>query len=97
MTKLKVRELAEARGIPNPLALSKQGGLAYAMCHKLWNDQQTRIDLATIDRLCDLLACSPGELFRRDSPAASLRVSQSAEHVPRRMTPRPLRSRQWID
>ena len=57
-------------GIGNALVLSKQSGLAYAMCYKLWNDQQTRIDLTTIDRLCDVLRCSPGDLFVRQAQAA---------------------------
>ena len=60
MIKLIVRDLAMGEGIGNALVLSKQSGLAYAMCYKLWNDQQTRIDLTTIDRLCDVLRCSQG-------------------------------------
>ena len=70
MIKLIVRNLAAAAGIGNALVLSKQSGLAYAMCYKLWNDQQTRIDLTTIDRLCDVLRCSPGDLFVRETGSA---------------------------
>lgn len=69
MIKLNIRSLAAAAGIANPLVFSRQSGLAYAMCYKLWNDQQTRIDLSTIDRLCEVLRCSPGELFIREAPA----------------------------
>jgi len=76
MIKLIVRNLAVAAGIGNALVLSRQSGLAYAMCYKLWNDQQTRIDLTTIDRLCDVLGCSPGDLFVRETAAA--RSSKSA-------------------
>ena len=68
MIKLIVRDLAAAAGMGNALALSRQSGLAYAMCHKLWNDQQTRIDLTTIDRLCEVLGCSPGDLLIRETP-----------------------------
>ena len=70
MIKLIVRNLAAAAGIGNALVLSKQSGLAYAMCYKLWNDQQTRIDLTTIDRLCEVLRCSPGDLFVRETQSA---------------------------
>jgi DNA-binding Xre family transcriptional regulator len=63
MVLLKVRELAEKRGITNPLALSKRSGLAYANCWKIWHDQQTRIDLTTIDRLCEALDCEPGDFL----------------------------------
>ena len=72
MIKLIVRDLAAAVGIGNALVLSRQSGLAYAMCYKLWNDQQTRIDLTTIDRLCEVLRCSPGDLFVREAQAAGL-------------------------
>jgi DNA-binding Xre family transcriptional regulator len=67
MIKLIVRDLAGAAGIGNALVLSRQSGLAYAMCYKLWNDQQTRIDLTTIDRLCEVLRCAPGDLFVREA------------------------------
>jgi putative transcriptional regulator len=70
MIKLNIRALAATAGMGNPLALSRQSGLAYAMCHKLWNDQQTRIDLSTIDRLCEVLMCSPGDLFLRNASPA---------------------------
>ena len=70
MIKLIVRDLAVAAGIGNALVLSKQSGLAYAMCYKLWKDQQTRIDLTTIDRLCEVLRCSPGDLFVRETQSA---------------------------
>ena len=65
MVKLEVRELAEQRGINNPLVLSRESGLAYAVCHKIWNGQQTRISLDTIDQLCEALECEPGDIFVR--------------------------------
>ena len=65
MVKLKIREVAESKGINNPLVLSRQSGIAYANCYKLWHDQQTRIDLATIDRLCEALNCEPCDLIVR--------------------------------
>ena len=77
MIKLIVRSLADAAGIGNALVLSRQSGLAYAMCHKLWNDQQTRIDLTTIDRLCEVLRCSPGDLFVREAQATGKSASLS--------------------
>jgi putative transcriptional regulator len=85
MIKLIVRDLAAAAGIGNALVLSRQSGLAYAMCYKLWNDQQTRIDLTTIDRLCDVLRCSPGDLFVRETPTA--RSSTSAGRPTRKAAP----------
>ena len=65
-------------GIGNALVLSRQSGLAYAMCYKLWNDQQTRIDLTTIDRLCEVFSCSPGDLIVREGGTARERKSVAA-------------------
>ena len=65
MVELKVRELAEQKGINNPLVLSRESGLAYANCHKLWNSRQKMISLDTIDRLCEALDCEPGDIFVR--------------------------------
>jgi putative transcriptional regulator len=103
MIKLNIRPLAAAAGIGNPLVFSKQSGLAYAMCYKLWNDQQTRIDLSTIDRLCDVLRCSPGELFLREAstflkePAAE--AEQGGDQQPGKPEAAPLKCRRirWID
>jgi DNA-binding Xre family transcriptional regulator len=85
MTKLNIRSLAAAAGISNPLVFSKQSGLAYAMCYKLWNDQQSRIDLTTIDRLCDVFRCSPGDLFLRPESGAKPEVNSEDHHLRRQM------------
>jgi DNA-binding Xre family transcriptional regulator len=65
MVDLKVREVAEARGIATPFALSKAAGIAYSNCHKMWNDQQSFISLGAIDRLCEALDCEPGDILVR--------------------------------
>jgi DNA-binding Xre family transcriptional regulator len=75
MVELKVREVAERKGISNPLALSKESGIAYANCHKIWNNQQKMISLDTLDRLCAALGCEPGDILVRvaDNSAESTR------------------------
>lgn len=60
---LRVKEVAEENGIDNPFSLSKQSGLAYANCYKIWHGQQTMIGLDTLDRLCDALGCEPGDIL----------------------------------
>jgi len=57
--------VAERKGINNPLALSKESGIAYANCHKIWNNQQKMISLDTLDRLCAALGCEPGDILVR--------------------------------
>jgi DNA-binding Xre family transcriptional regulator len=63
MIELRVRELAQQRGITNPFSLSKESGVAYSNCYKLWNGQHTMISLETLDRLCEALACEPGDIL----------------------------------
>ena len=65
MVELRLREVAERKGINNPLALSKESGVAYANCYKIWNNQQKMIGLDTLDRLCAALGCEPGDVLVR--------------------------------
>jgi DNA-binding Xre family transcriptional regulator len=61
--KLQVRKVAESRGIENPYGLAAKTGIAYAICYRLWHENQQRIDLKTIVVLCDSLDVEPGDLF----------------------------------
>lgn len=63
MIKLNVRETAEREGYDNPNLLSEATGLPYETCRKLWRGEARRIDLNTIERLCDVLRLRPGQLF----------------------------------
>ena len=65
MVELRIREVAEEKGISNPLTLSQVSGLGYATCHRIWNDPPVMIHLDTLDRLCDALDCEPGDLLVR--------------------------------
>ncbi len=60
---LQVKEVSESKGVDNPFALSQKSGLNYAICYKLWHQNQKRIDLGTLERLCDALKVSPGRFF----------------------------------
>lgn len=61
--RLAVREVAESKGITTPFALSGLTGLNYAICHRLWQGKQQRIDMSTLAKLCDFLKVKPGQLF----------------------------------
>ena len=65
MVELKIREVAEGKGISNPFTLSQATGLAYATCHNIWNGQPRMIGLDTLDRLCEALDCELGDLLVR--------------------------------
>jgi DNA-binding Xre family transcriptional regulator len=73
MIELRVREVAEERGITNPFSLSRESGVAYANCYKLWSGQQKMISLDTLDRLCEALSCEPGDILVK-SPASRRRA-----------------------
>ena len=60
---LKIKEVSESKGVDNPFALSQQSGLNYAICYKLWHGNQKRIDLGTLERLCDTLKVNPSKFF----------------------------------
>ena len=60
---LKVRQLAEQKGVENPFALAKLTGLGYAVCHRMWNGETTLIALETIAKLCDGLKVKPSQLI----------------------------------
>jgi DNA-binding Xre family transcriptional regulator len=61
--KLIVKEVAEKKGISNPYVLANETGLNYAICYRLWNSNQQRIDLKTLARLCEALGVKPGQLL----------------------------------
>lgn len=63
VVRLSVREVAEKKGIKNPLRLSQASGIPYAACHAIWNGEQKQISLETINKLCKALKVRPGALF----------------------------------
>jgi DNA-binding Xre family transcriptional regulator len=63
MIALNISDPAIREGIPNANALAVTTGLPYETCRKLWRGTATRIDLKTIERLCDVLRVRPGQLF----------------------------------
>ena len=63
---LNVREVSESKGVNNPFVLSQKTGINYAICYRLWHSQQRRIDLGTLEKLCDTLKVTPGRLLNYD-------------------------------
>ena len=63
MIRLDVKEIAIREGFENPYALSIAAGLPYETCRKLWQGTAVRIDLRTLEKLCDALDVRPGLLF----------------------------------
>lgn len=62
----KVREIAEAQGIKNPVELQERLGVVYNTARGLWLGFPSRIDLPTLNRVCVRLNCKPGDLLEFD-------------------------------
>lgn len=62
MTHLRVRELAEERGL-NITTLSRRAELAYTTTHALWHGTPQQLNLRTLDRLARALGVSVRDLF----------------------------------
>lgn len=61
--RLTIQDAARRAQIENPFALSRETGIVYAICHRLWGGSQKRIDLPTLAKLCDVLNCEPKDLL----------------------------------
>jgi DNA-binding Xre family transcriptional regulator len=59
-----VREVAERRGLTTAYQLQKGLGVSPDVAARLWQGTFTRLDLATLDRLCEFLKCAPGTLIK---------------------------------
>jgi DNA-binding Xre family transcriptional regulator len=61
---LRVKELAQARGLKTRYALSRAMGKPPTTPYRLWDGNIASIRLETIGELCRALDCQPGDLFR---------------------------------
>jgi DNA-binding Xre family transcriptional regulator len=63
MIKLNVREVAEAKGFSNASTLAAATGIHRTSMYRIWNGEATRLDLDTLDRLCEVLKVPAGMLL----------------------------------
>ena len=62
MTYLRVRELAEARGL-NITTLSRKAEISYTTAHALWHDRTDQLNRRTLDRVALALGVRVSDLF----------------------------------
>jgi putative transcriptional regulator len=67
VVKVRIRELAEKRGITTAYQLQKLTGAQPGLAAKWYRNDLKSISLDTIDLLCKKLECTPGELFAYDA------------------------------
>ena len=81
MVKIKIREIAERKGINNPSQLMRATGLNYAQCHLYWNNQPKQIGVDALNRLCMALEITPGQLFEFEPDPDWKRMAKSVKRV----------------
>jgi putative transcriptional regulator len=60
--KWQVRKLAENRGL-TVSQLAEQASIAPGTATSLWHGRPLRVDLPTLERICTLLNCTPGDVL----------------------------------
>jgi DNA-binding Xre family transcriptional regulator len=83
---LRIRELAEPVGITNPYELSKRTGMPYESCRLIWSEATRRIDLTTIEKLCEVFGVIPGQLFNYEylPDETGVKASESKSKIRRK-------------
>lgn len=64
--KWRVQELARQKGIDSAPQLAKAAGIAPGTATGLWYGRQMRVDMPTLERICNLLECDPGDVLVRE-------------------------------
>lgn len=62
--RFRLRELLDERGM-SQTELQSRTRLAYSTINDLFNNKPRRVELETLDVLCDVLDCAIGELLER--------------------------------
>jgi DNA-binding Xre family transcriptional regulator len=70
--KIKIAEVGGKHGLKSAYALQKALDCSPTMASRLWKGNFKQIGIETIEKLCELFKCSPGDLFvyERDLPVA---------------------------
>jgi len=70
--KARIREVAEAKGVPNAYQLGVLIGVTPNVSARLWKDEFTQIGKVTLNKLCNALGCNVGDLlvYEPDNKAA---------------------------
>jgi DNA-binding Xre family transcriptional regulator len=63
---LRIKEVAQARGITTIKALAEAADLAYDTAADYWHGRMQRIDRDVLARICKALDTTPGELLEYD-------------------------------
>jgi putative transcriptional regulator len=59
-----VRAVAEKRGLTTAYQLQRALKASPSKAAQLWKGEFTRVDLSTLNSLCETLRCKPGDLLK---------------------------------
>lgn len=78
-----VQEAARRVGITKASQLAERVGIAPGTATDLWYGRPLRIDLATLQKLCDALQCTPNDLLgvNPDSSVTRIETAGGADHL----------------
>jgi DNA-binding Xre family transcriptional regulator len=79
MIKARIKEIAEAKGIPNAYQLGVVIGVTPNVSARLWKDNFAQIGRGTLDKLCSALECNVGELLVYEKEAKKSRRKVKVE------------------
>jgi DNA-binding Xre family transcriptional regulator len=65
MVELRIKEVAEARGITTAYQLQKRMNVPPGTAARLWRGEMKMIGLDTIEALCEAIGCEPADLIVR--------------------------------
>jgi len=63
MVKFRLHKVAADRDILKIGEMAERAGLSPQTVSGIWNNNALRIDLATLNALCEALHCTPGDLL----------------------------------
>jgi len=88
--KLMIKAVAQAKGFRNAKDLGDKAKIPNVSMYRLWNGTATRVDLATLEKLCEVLEVQPGMLIMHipkvENPPSSLQSGEATSQPEKKPT-----------
>ncbi len=80
MISLRVNEILEKRNL-TPYWLGKQTGITQNNMLKICNGETSTIRFDTLERICEVLNCTPNDIFISDNPQVQQLIDKSTTNT----------------
>ena len=64
MIEVKIQEVAQNIGIKNAYQFQKHSGFSESMANRIYKGKWKRLDLKTLNTICNTLKCAPSDILR---------------------------------